>query len=191
MESPWVVLIPLIMLAIPSVISGQALIDPMIFSHPKLLGDTIFVLPDHNVLGQLAAEYHGNKLMALEAGKTLPFWLALAGILTAWLFTSGFPQWSDIVKRRFAWLYAILVRKYGFDDFNQIVFVRGTRDTGHIFYDVSDVKMIDGVCVNGSGRAIRWFAQTARLLQTGYIYHYALAMVLGILIFLIWYMWGF
>jgi len=186
-ESPWVVLIPLIALAIPSVVAGQILVDPMIFSHPNLLGDTIFVLPDHNVLSQLATDYRGNKLMALEAGKTLPFWLALAGILTAWLFTAGFPQWSEMFKRRFAWLYAILVRKYGFDDFNQIVLVRGTRDTGHLFYDVSDVKLIDGVCVNGSGRAIRWFAQTARFLQTGYIYHYALAMVLGILILLLVY----
>lgn len=190
-ESPWVVLVPLIALAIPSVIAGQILVDPMIFTHPKLLGDTIFVLPDHNVLNQLATEYRGNKLMALEAGQTLPFWLAVAGIITAWLFTARFPQWSQQLKKKFAWIYAILVRKYGFDDFNQIVLVRGTRDTGHLFYDVSDVKIIDGVCVNGSGQAIRKLAQVSRYLQTGYIFHYALAMVLGVLFFLLIYMWGF
>ncbi len=188
-ESPWVVLIPLIALAVPSVVAGQILIGPMLFSSPKLLGDAIFVLPDHNVISQLATEYHGSQLMALEAGKTWSFWLAIAGIVTAWLFTAGFPQWSAYLKKRFALLYSILLRKYGFDDFNQIVFVHGTQDTGHLFYDVSDVKMIDGVCVNGSGRVVRWFAQTARFMQTGYIYHYALAMVLGIVIFLIWYIY--
>lgn len=190
-ESPWVIWLPLILLAIPSVMIGQVLVDPMLFSQTKILGDTIFVLPSHNVIDHLANEYQGNKLMALEAGETLTFWLALAGIVTAWLFTMGFPRWADAFKKRFSWLYAILVRKYGFDDFNQIVLVRGTRDVGRVFYDVSDVKVIDGVCVNGSGWLIRWFAQTARRAQTGYIYHYALAMVLGILVFLVWYMWGF
>lgn len=190
-ESPWVVLIPLIALAIPSIISGQVLLDPMIYSHTKLLGDTIFVLPDHNVLEQLSTEYRGPKLMALEAGKSLAFWLAIAGIVTAWLFTARFPKWSDAFKKRFSILYYILVRKYGFDDFNQIVLVHGTRDTGHLFYDVGDVKVIDGIAVNGSGRFIRWFAQVARRMQTGYLYHYALAMVLGIVVFLVWYMGGF
>ena len=190
-ESPWVVLLPLVALAIPSIVAGQILIDPILYAPSKLLGDTIFVLPDHNVLNQLSTEYHGSKLMALEAGRTLPFWLAMAGILTAWFFSAGFPQWSEAFKKRFSWFYAILVRKYGFDDFNQIVLVRGTQDVGHVCYDVSDVKMIDGVCVNGSGRFIRWFAQAARLMQTGYIYHYALAMVLGVLFFLIWFMGGF
>ena len=127
-ESPWVVLIPLIALAIPSVIAGQLLIDFILYAPTKLLGDSIFVLPEHNVLNQLSTDYHGSKLMALEAGTSLTFWLAIAGILTAWLFTAGFPHWSQLFKKRFSWLYAILVRKYGFDDFNQIVLVRGTQD---------------------------------------------------------------
>ncbi len=189
-ESPWVVLVPLLLLAIPSVVSGQIMVHPMIFSHTTLLGDSIFVLPEHNVLSQLSGEYHGPNMMALEAGKTLSFWLAIAGIFTAWLFTAGVPAWSEFLKNRFKWIYAVLVRKYGFDDFNQIVFVHGTQEAGHAFYDVSDVKLIDGICVNGSGRLIRWFAQVGRLLQTGYIYHYALAMVLGIVVFLAWYVWG-
>lgn len=189
-ESPWVILFPLIALAIPSVIAGQFLVNKMIFSEPKLLGNSIFVLPEHNVLGHLATEFHGAVLMALDAGTTLSFWLAIAGIVTAWLFTAKFPAWSEVLKKRFAFIYEILQRKYGFDDFNQIVLVHGTQDTGHLFYEVSDIKMIDG-SVNGSGWLIRWFAQTGRRLQTGYIYHYALAMVLGILIFLAWYMWGF
>lgn len=189
-ESPWVVLLPLVLLAIPSIVAGQFLIGPMLFSHAPLLGNTIFVLPQHHVLATLAEEYHSASWMALEAGKTLSFWFAIAGILTAVCFVALFPAWSDSIKKRFAWIYAILVRKYGFDDFNQAVFVHGTRDVGHLFYDVSDVKVIDGALVNGSGRFVRWFASVARLMQTGYIYHYALAMVLGILFFLVWYVGG-
>lgn len=190
-EPGWVVWLPLILLAIPSVLAGEVLIDPILFSSNKLLGNAIFVLPDHNVLAQLATEYHGAKLMALEAGTTLPFWLAIGGILTAWLFTAGFPQWSEALKKRFAWIYSILVRKYGFDDFNQIVLVHGTQDTGRVFYEVSDVKLIDGLAVNGSGRFIQWMALVSRRFQTGYIYHYALAMVLGVVVFLAWYVGGF
>jgi NADH-quinone oxidoreductase subunit L len=191
-ESPLVITIPLVLLAIPSLIAGQILIDPMLFSHSKLLGDTIFVLPAHNTLSSLAAEYRGPLNMALTAGLTLTFWLALAGIVTAWLFIAMMPSWSEWLKKRFSLVYAILLRKYGFDDFNQIVLVRGTRDTGLLFYDVSDVKVIDGVMVNGSGRLVQWFARVARKVQTGYIYHYALAMVVGIVIFLVWFnKWGF
>ncbi len=189
-ESPWVVLVPLILLAIPSVIAGQILISPMLFSHPGMLGDTIFVLPAHNVVGQLAAHYEGAKLMALEAGRTLPFWLSMAGIVTAWLFIAMRPAWSELLKKRFAWLYFILQNKYGFDEFNQKVLVHGTQDLGYVFYNVSDVKCIDGA-VNGSGRFVRWFAQAARLVQTGYLYHYALVMIIGIVCLLAWYMWGF
>lgn len=190
-ESPWVVLIPLIGLAIPSIIAGQALINPMLFTSSTILGNTILVLPDHNVISKIAADYEGAKMMALQAGTTLTFWLTIAGIMTAWLFTSVFPHWSTVLKTRFSWIYKILVRKYGFDDFNQAVFVHGTQDVGHLCYDVSDVKMIDGVLVNGSGRAVRWIAQTARRLQTGYLYHYALAMVIGVVVFLAWYIGGF
>ncbi|HEX4045287.1 MAG TPA: NADH-quinone oxidoreductase subunit L [Gammaproteobacteria bacterium] len=190
-EPSWVILLPLVLLAIPSVMVGQQLIGPMLFASPSLLGTTIFVLPEHNVLNQLADHYQGALLMALKAGQTLTFWLAIAGIVTAWLFIAMFPRWSALLKKRLPILYNILVRKYGFDEFNQTVFVQGTQDVGHICYDVSDVKLIDGICVNGSGRLIQWFAKTGRYLQTGYIYHYALAMVLGLTVFLVWYMGGF
>lgn len=190
-ESPWVILIPLVLLAIPSVMAGQFLIDHIVFSQPSMLGNTIFVLPVHDVLGQLSTHYEGANLMALQAGRTLPFWLSIAGIMTAWLFIAVRPQWSALFKRRFSIPYSILQHKYGFDEFNQKVLVHGTQDLGHVFYDVSDVKLIDGVCVNGSGRFISWFAQTARLMQTGYLYHYALVMILGVVAFIAWYRWGF
>lgn len=186
-ESSWVILVPLILLAIPSLIAGQLFIGPMLFSDHRLLGNSIFVLPPHNVMPTLSAHYHGAKIMALEAGMTISFWLAMGGILCAWWFVAIFPSWSVFLKTRFAWVYNILVRKYGFDDFNQIIFVRGTKDAGRLFYEVTDVKLIDDVCVNGSGRLIRWFAQVSRLMQSGYLYHYALSMILGVLVFLAWY----
>lgn len=189
-EGSWVVWLPLVLLAIPSVIAGQVMIYKMLYASPTLLANSIFVLPDHNVMAHLAEEFHGPAHMALEAGLSPTLWLSLAGIITAWLFTAYRPALSTWFTRRFSWLYAILMRKYGFDDFNQIVLVHGTQDAGHLFYEVSDVKLIDGVCVNGSGSVVRWVAKTARNVQTGYLYHYALAMVLGIVVFLIYFMWG-
>lgn len=190
-ESPWVVLIPLILLAVPSLIAGAIMIDRMLFSSATLLGDTIFVLPEHNVLRHIGADYPGARLMALEAGKTLTFWLAIAGIITAWLFTAMFPQWSQTFKKRFKWLYSILLHKYGFDEFYRVAFVDGARNAGQVFYKVGDVEVIDGMLVNGSGRFTQWVARTTRRLQTGYLYHYALAMVLGLVVFLAWYIGGF
>jgi len=186
-ESPWVVLVPLLALALPSLIAGGILIGPMLFATPRLLGASIFVLPQHDVLTALARDYHGAKLMALNATQTLPFWLALAGIVTAWLFNLGCPQWADSLKKRLSWLYKIMLANYGFDDFNQLVLVRGSRRIGEFFYKVSDLIMIDGVFVNGSGRLIRLFARRGRQIQTGYLYHYALIMLLGLTVFLGWF----
>lgn len=190
-ESPWVVLIPLICLAVPSIIAGSILVGPMLFADPKLLGDTILVLQPHNVLQQLAHHFEGAKLMALEAPKSLSFWLALAGITTAWFFNLMVPQLAENLKKRFSFLYNIMVKKYGFDDFNQIVIVHGSRWLGNFFYTISDLKLIDGLFVNGSGKAIRWFSRVTRRIQTGYLYHYALAMILGLLVFLGWMLIGF
>ncbi len=185
-ESPWVILLPLIALAVPSVIAGGIMIGPMLFGHPTLLGSSVYVLPQHNHMATLAAEFHGAGAMALEAGRTLPFWLALAGIVTAWFFNLRFTPLADRLKHRLAALYAVMVNKYGFDDFNQLVFVRGTRRLGNFFYEISDLILIDGVFVNGSGRLIRWFARTGRRVQTGYLYHYTLMMLLGLVFFIAW-----
>jgi NADH-quinone oxidoreductase subunit L len=128
--------------------------------------------------------------MALEAGKSLAFWFALSGVVVAWLFTAMFPSLSQLFKQRFAFIYQILKAKYGFDDFNQKVLVEGTKEVGRYCYEVSDVKLLDDVMVNGSGRLINWFALTSKRLQTGYLYQYALVMVLGIVCFLTWYVVG-
>lgn len=185
-ESPWVVLIPLIALAIPSMIAGGVLIGPMLFAQPHLLGNSIFVSPAHNVLLVLAQHYQGAQYMALEAGRTFTFWLAIAGIITAWLFNAEFPQLAEQLKKRFSRLYYIIVCKYGFDDFNQLVLVQGVRRLGSFFYNESDLKLIDGIFVNGSGALIRWLARVSRRLQTGYLYHYAFAMMGGLAIFMAW-----
>jgi NADH-quinone oxidoreductase subunit L len=138
----------------------------------------------------LGADFNGATLMALEAGKHLSLWLALAGIVTAWFFNLLKPELAEQLKKRLAWGYTIIVSKYGFDDFNQIVFVRGARALGDFFYRVSDLILIDGIFVNGTGRLIRWFSLTARQIQSGYIYHYTFAMITGLLVFLGWLMLG-
>jgi NADH-quinone oxidoreductase subunit L len=117
------------------------------------------------------------------------FWLAIAGIVTAWLFNLQAPRLAEWCKKRFSWAYWVMVRKYGFDDFNQIIIVQGTRKLGQFFYAISDLIVIDGLIVNGSGRFIRWFANVARRMQTGFIYHYTLVMILGLAFFLGWFLW--
>lgn len=190
-ESPWVVLLPLVLLAIPSLLAGQAMIGSMLYAHPTLLGSSVFVLPQHNVLHTLAEEFHGANLMALNAGRTFTFWLSIAGIFAAWFFVVGFPNVTLFLKKRFAWLNYILINKYGFDAFNRKVIVDGSLEAGHLFYDVSDVKLIDGVGVNGTGHLVRWAAKVMRHMQTGYVYHYALSMVVGMIVLLVWFVGGF
>lgn len=189
-ETPWVVWLPLVLLAIPSLISGQVLIYRMLYASPTLLGNSVFVLPAHNVMLHLAKEFPGAVFMSLKAGLTLTFWLTIAGILTAWLFSQYKPKLSEMLKKRFSIVYRVLMNKYGFDDFNQLFFVRGTRGTGHFFYDVTDVTLIDGVGVNGTARLVRKFARYIRKIQTGYLYHYAFVMVAGMVVFLVCYEWG-
>ncbi len=188
-EANWVVWVPLVLLAIPSFAAGALLIHPMLFATNPILGQSVTVLPTHDVLKQLEVSFHGTALMALQANRTCVFWLALAGIVVAWAVTMQ-PAIGLFFKTRFKWIYAILVRKFGFDDFNQTVMVQGTRGLGEVLYKVADEKVIDGAGVNGIGKAIRYIAATARHLQTGYLYHYALVMVIGVVAFLAWMVWG-
>jgi NADH-quinone oxidoreductase subunit L len=190
-ESPWVVLLPLIGLAIPSLVAGGILIGPMLFAKPTLLNTSIFVLPSHNVIGELAHEFVSATHMALTAGSGLTLWLALGGIVTAWLFNLRSPQLATRLKTTFPIIYKVLMNKYGFDEFNQKVIVNGSKRLGSFFYNVMDLTIIDGFFVNGLGRLVRWFAFVSRLMQTGYIYHYSLAMILGVVIFLGWFLLRF
>lgn len=189
-ESSWVVLWPLIVLAIPSTIAGIILAGPMLYAMPRLLGHSVFVPPAHDVLGRLAESYPGALHLALEAGHSIVFWLSMLGILLAgWMqvwgarFVLGFKKYFSILN----W---ILEHKYGFDDFNQFIVVRGVRRIAQFFYAVVDIIVIDDIFVNGPGIFLRWFASVSRRLQTGYMYHYAFVMVAGLLLLLIWFLPG-
>ncbi len=186
-ESPWVVWLPLVILAVPSTVLGGLWIEPMLFKKTGLLGQAITVLPAHDVLGTLGEHYHGAWAMVKHAFYTAPFWLSLGGIFVAWLFCAAKPQWSEWAKCRFALPYRILVNKYGFDDFNEVVLVRNTRRMADYFFYVGDLKFIDGFFVNGSGRFIDWLSRVGRKMQSGYLYHYAFAMIVGLLVFLAWF----
>lgn len=185
-ETSWVMTLPLILLAIPSVVLGFILIKPMIYSQPGLLGHSIFVLKGHNVLGAMGSEFHGAAYMIVHAFATPALWLAIIGILVAWAFTIGSPALGESTKHNLRAVRYLLVSKYGFDDFNQIVLVRGTRRIGHFLLRMVDIRLIDRLIVNGSGHFFVWGARLTRKLQSGQLYHYALAMIVGLVVLLVW-----
>jgi len=186
-DSPWVIWLPLVVLAVPSVIAG-AILAPKIFAQVQgLFGKSIVVLNHIDIMQHLSRFYQQRMVsLATEALHGLPFWFAVAGIVLAWLCYIQFPQIPVFCAQRFPWLYKILVAKYGFDDFNQLVIVRGTQKMASVFFEVGDVKILDNQMVNGSGRAISWFSRTLRKLQSGYLYHYAFIMIIGLLVLLVW-----
>ncbi|CZH14477.1 NADH-quinone oxidoreductase subunit L [Legionella pneumophila serogroup 1] len=185
-ESPWVVWLPLVLLAIPSIILGYVLYMPILFDTPSLLGSSIFVLPEHNVLAELAHEVSSPFASAVHAIYSLPFWITVLGAIIAWVCYIAVPSIPGYLARYFSIIYSILLNKYGFDRFNELFFVKGARGLGIAFYKIGDQKLIDGAVVNGSGRLVRWFSGKGRKIQSGYIYHYATVMVFGLLAFLCW-----
>lgn len=184
-ESPTVVWLPLVLLAIPSLVAGWMFAKPL-FS--GFFGQSIFVLPDHAVMNTLASEYHGGWQMALHGFTSMPFYLAVAGIVVAWLAYVQMPSLARIAKKVFAPLYNILIHKYGFDGFNQVVFAQGARALGWLCWRAGDSALIDGLAVNGSAKTIGFFSQVMRHLQSGYVYHYAFAMISGLIFLLLWLM---
>lgn len=186
-ESPWVILVPLIILAIPSIFLGWFGVGPMLFDQPSLLGNSVTVAPAHNTLASIATEFQGPVAMFLHAYTSLSFWLAIAGVIVAWFCYIVFPAIPAWAAKHLRGLHYILVQKYGFDDFNEWFFVKGGRHLAYWLFRVGDVKILDDFMVNGSGRLINWLSATSRRLQSGYLYHYMLAMVLGVIIFLGWF----
>jgi len=181
-ESPWVVVVPLILLAIPSVFIGYMYVESMVFG--EFFKGAIHVRAEHNVLGHLAEEFHGPLAMALHAFKTLPFWFAASGVFVAWFFYMKRPDIPAMLKQKLSLIYQILVNKYGFDRFNEIVFAGGGRGFGNLLWKIGDVKLIDGVVVNGAAQTVGVVATVMRQMQTGYLYHYAFAMIIGVLLLL-------
>ncbi|VAW97617.1 NADH-ubiquinone oxidoreductase chain L [hydrothermal vent metagenome] len=181
-EPSWVVTLPLVLLAIPSVIIGYIFVDGMAFGN--FFGDAIFVLPQHDVLSEVAKIFDGSSSIAwgmmLHSVFTLPFWLAAGGVGTAWFLYMKRPDIPAIIQQRFSLLNTILVNKYGFDRFNEIVFAGGSRAIGKIFWQYSDVKLIDSFFINGTAKTVGWVSLILRRMQTGYLYTYAFAMILGL-----------
>jgi NADH-quinone oxidoreductase subunit L len=186
-ESPWVVTVPLVLLAIPSAFIGWFTVKPVLFG--DFFDGAIRVLPANNVLEHMAEEFHGSGAFVWSALTALPVWLAAAGVLTAYVFFKWKPEWADWTARSFKWPYTILVDKYGFDWFNQNVLVAGARALGGGLWRVGDQAVIDNGLVNGSARVVGWFSSVLRYAQSGYLYHYAFAMILGLASLLLWLIW--
>ena len=181
-ESPRVVTIPLILLAIPSLILGAFYIGPALFG--EYFGEAIFVLPQHNVLEKIGEEYHGIWMFTLDAFTHWPVYLSLAGVLTAYLLYIKFTDIPEKLSQILKPAYVTLVNKYWFDAFNQKVFAGGARGIGRLLWQIGDVKAIDGVMVDGTAAAVRWISSVVRTLQSGYLYDYAFAMIIGLLLLL-------
>jgi NADH-quinone oxidoreductase subunit L len=180
-ESPWVVTVPLILLAIPSVVIGFLTIQPMLFS--DFLKDSILVNRElHPAMEKLAEEFHGPVQMALHGLMTAPFWLALAGVVLAWYMYLVNPALPAKVQKVFQPLYTVLENKYYMDWFNEQVIARGARLLGVGLWKGGDEAVIDGAMVNGSARGVAWVAGVVRWFQTGYIYHYAFGMLVGVVV---------
>jgi NADH-quinone oxidoreductase subunit L len=186
-ETPWVVTVPLILLAIPSVFIGWLTIQPM------LVGDffkgAIAVAAKHDVLEEMIKEFDGSLGMALHGLTQLPFWLALAGVVLAWFFYLKRPDIPEMLKTRFSAVYTLMDNKYYFDRFNQWFFAGGARVVGDGLSEGGDRTLIDGWIVNGSARLVGATSGLIRFLQTGYVYHYAFAMLVGAVAFLTWSLW--
>ena len=187
-ESPWVVTVPLLLLAFPSVVIGFLTIEPMLFG--EFFKDAIFVNAEkHHVMEELAHAFHGPVQMALHALSTLPFWLAVAGVATSYYMYMVNPALPAAIKRSFQPVYTLLENKYYMDWFNENVLARGARGLGIGLWKAGDQAIIDGAIVNGSWKLVGWISSVVRWLQSGFIYHYALAMIVGVFVLMTWFVW--
>lgn len=181
-ESPWVVTVPLVLLAIPSLVIGFVTVSPMLFG--DWFSGVIFVSGSHDVVGKLGAEFHGAYAMALHGLQQPPFWLAMAGVVLAWFLYLKRPEIPEVVRKRFALLYVLLENKYYFDRFNEVVFASGARLIGRSLWKGGDRVLIDGVLVNGSTQLVGAIARLSRFIQSGLIYQYAFWIILGVVLLL-------
>ena len=182
-ETPWVVWLPLVLLAIPSLAIGYIAIGPM------LIGDffkgVIHVdAVAHPAMAHFVKEFHGAAAMGLHGLRTPPFFLALGGVALSWFFYMKRPDIPAAIQRRFSAIHTLFENKYYFDKFNELVFAGGARLLGKGLWRGGDVAVIDGLLVNGSARLVGLVARVTRLFQTGYMYHYAFVMIFGLLVLL-------
>jgi NADH-quinone oxidoreductase subunit L len=181
-EAPLVVTLPLILLAIPSVLIGYFTIEPML--HGDFFKGVIFVSDAHPAMAGLSEKFHGAAAMALHGLQTAPFWLALAGVASAYYCYMVNPRVPAWFYHKFHAVHTLLDNKYYMDKFNETVFAGGARMLGRGLWNVGDRTLIDGLIVNGSARLVGWFSKLTKTFQTGYIYHYAFTMIIGIALYL-------
>ena len=187
-ETPWVVTVPLVLLAIPSAVIGWITVEPILFG--GFFGEAIVVAPEHDVLARLGVEFwQGSLGLVTHAVVTPVFWLAVAGVAAAWFMYLKRPDIPETLYRKFKGLYVLLDRKYYFDDLWIRGFAGGGRKLGDLLWKRGDQFLIDGVLVNGTANSIARLAGVLRQLQSGYLYTYAFAMIIGLTMLLGWLIW--
>ncbi len=187
-ESPWVVTLPLILLAIPAALMGIPMMEGMF--NGSYFGDAIYIKPENDVMMQLFnTYYHGVLDMITHSFVTLPVWLALSGVFFSWLFYIKMPHIPGKIKNTFKRSYWALDNAWGFDRLNEIVFVEGGNKLGKWFTKKIDIKLIDTGMVTNTFMAVFHSAQALRQSQSGLMYHYAFVMIFGLLAMLIWTLW--
>ncbi|MBN8894828.1 MAG: NADH-quinone oxidoreductase subunit L [Rhodanobacter sp.] len=179
-ESPWVVTVPLVLLAIPSLLIGYVTVAPMLFGN--WFGSAIHVDEANNVLAELGQEFHGAAVMALHGFTQLPFLLVVAAFVICTYIYVFNPALAGRIKQALKPLWTVLDRKYWADEVEYALFASGGQKMGRLFWKFSDAGVIDGVAVNGSVRLVHRGAALLRRLQTGYLYHYAFAMIIGVIV---------
>ncbi len=185
-EPPWVVWAPLVLLAIPSLLIGYFTVDSVLFGN--YFGEAIFVLPEHDVLAKLGEGYSSEVGFILHGMMAPPFWLAMGGLFVAWFIYIRKPEIADKIKNSMQWVYTLLDKKYYADEFNAFFFAGGSRGIGRFLWRNGDARIIDGLIVNGSANTVGWISSVLRRMQTGYLYHYAFTMIVGMLAILSWYL---
>jgi NADH-quinone oxidoreductase subunit L len=181
-ETPWVVTLPLVLLAIPSVVIGFITIDTILFG--DFFKGVIFVADKHEAMAELTHEFHSATAMAIHALTSVPFALALSGVVAAWYCYMINPKVPAWFYQKFSAIYTLLDNKYYMDKINEVVFAAGARKLGSGFSSIGDKTLIDGWIVNGSARLVGWFSTVTRTFQTGYIYHYAFTMIVAVALYM-------
>ena len=187
-ESPWVVTVPLILLAIPSVIIGFFTIQPMLYG--EFFKGAIFIDESkHGAMAELAEAFHGPVQMVLHSFTSLPFMLAMAGVVSSYYMYMINPALPAAIKRNVQPIYTLLENKYYLDWINENILARGARAIGSGLWKWGDQFLIDGTVVNGSWKVVGWFSELVRRVQTGYLYHYAFAMIMGVFVLMTYFVW--
>jgi NADH-quinone oxidoreductase subunit L len=187
-ESPWVVTVPLVLLAIPSVVIGFMAIEPMLYG--EFFKDVIFVDAEkHPVMEEMAEMFHGPVAMAVHGLSTAPFWLALAGVVVSWYMYLVNPKVPAFFARVLRPVIVVLENKYFLDWINENILARGARLLGTGLWKVGDRALIDGLLVNGSWKVVGLISGAVRRFQSGYLYHYALVMILGVFALMTYFVW--